>query len=112
MANKTIYISDEDAPIYERADARAKVEGKSLSAAITELLRDWLAEADHGGTQLFWSEALPDHYVAIKPDGSRWVIVCSPISAEVWAEAKPYKGNASLERVRPKAIERFYQPAK
>ena len=61
-------------------------------------------------TKLYWTDALPDHYIALKPDGSRWLIACAPMAPEVWQNARPYKGNYTLERVCPTAIERFYQP--
>lgn len=42
MPNKTIYVRDEDLPIFERA---AAISG-SLSAAIAEALREWVEKAE------------------------------------------------------------------
>lgn len=110
MPSKMIYVADNDAALYEQADARAKAEGKSLSAVVSDLLRGWLAEAQQARVQLYYTDALPEHYVAIKPDGSRWIIACSPMGPEAWQGARSYRGNHILERVCPTAIERFYQP--
>jgi hypothetical protein len=40
MPNKTIYVPDEDLPVFERAQAIA---GGSLSATIVQALRDYIA---------------------------------------------------------------------
>ena len=61
--------------------------------------------------ELYWTDALPEHYVAIDGDGSRWLIPVAPMSSEPWKRRKPYLGNYELQRVCPTAIERFYQPA-
>jgi len=59
--------------------------------------------------KLYWTDALPEHYVAEDDDGALWMIPCAPMGPEVWQSARPYRGNYTLERVVPQAIERFYQ---
>lgn len=60
--------------------------------------------------KLYWTPALPEHYVAEKEDGSQWLLPVSPISPAAWAQAKPYNGNYTLEPV-PEHIARFYRAA-
>jgi hypothetical protein len=50
MPNKTIYVSDDDLPLYERAQALA---GGNLSAAVSRALRQFVdaQEAREGGYQ-------------------------------------------------------------
>lgn len=60
--------------------------------------------------KLYWTDSLPEHYVAEDEDGEQWLIPVAPISPEAWERRKPYRGNYTLERVVPSAIEKFYQP--
>ena len=59
--------------------------------------------------ELYWTEALPYHYVAEDSTGQKWLIPVDPIGPSCWEKRKPYKGNYSLERVFS-FIEKFYQP--
>lgn len=60
--------------------------------------------------KLYWTDALPMHYVAADEAGEKWLIPVAPMGPDVWEQAKPYKGDHALARVRPTAIERCYQP--
>jgi hypothetical protein len=111
MPSRQVYISKADEPVYVEAERLAKARGLSLSTVITQQLKEWITRMTSTAVQLYWTNALPNHYVAIKPDGTRWLISCSPISPDVWISAKPYKGDYILDRVCPTAIERYYQPA-
>lgn len=61
--------------------------------------------------KLYVAQALPEHYIAQDEDGALWLIPCAPVSPAAWEARKPYRGNYTLERVRPTCVERFYQPA-
>ncbi len=53
MPNKTIYVADEDVPLFKRA---AELAGGSASAAIVAALRRYL-DAEEGRTEGFTSGA-------------------------------------------------------
>jgi hypothetical protein len=55
MANKTIYIADEDTPIFQRAQ---EVAGESISKVIVQALRQYLVQKDLEGTELKECEAM------------------------------------------------------
>ena len=59
---------------------------------------------------LYYTDALPHHYVAERADGSRWIIAAAPASAEVWQDAKPYNGNYVLHPVIPAVLANAYDP--
>lgn len=106
---KSIYVSDEDGPLFERAEQH----GGSLSSVIVTALREFFERIDGppGLTiELYWTDALPEHYVARDSEGGQWLIPCVPMSPEAWEKRKPYRGNYELQRVAPLNIERFFQP--
>ena len=59
---------------------------------------------------LWWTDALPCHYVAREADGAEWLIPVAPIGSGCWDRRVPYSGNYKLQRVAPTVMERFYQP--
>jgi len=59
---------------------------------------------------LYYTDAMPMHYVAEREDGSRWIIAAAPASAEVWQDAKPYHGNYDLHPVIPANLAAVYDP--
>lgn len=54
MANKTIYIADEDLPIFQKAQ---EIAGESISKVIARALRQYVTERDLEGTDLKECEA-------------------------------------------------------
>lgn len=60
---------------------------------------------------LYYTDALPAHYVAFDAQDRRWYMIpAAPMGSAAWAQRKPYRGNYTLHRVRPTVIEKFYQP--
>lgn len=60
--------------------------------------------------KLYWTPALPAHYVAEEESGAKWLIPVDPIGPEPWERRTEYRGNYTLQRV-PDYVEKFYQPA-
>jgi hypothetical protein len=111
MPTRNVYLSESDLPLWEQATRVAQQRGQSLSSVIIAQLTAWIDQAPSDHVQLYTTPALPQHYVALKPDGTRWLLPCAPLSPEAWAAAEPYRGNYTLTRVVPVAIEQYYQPA-
>lgn len=109
MPTRTIYISDTDLATWVDADQAAQELGLSLSSVVVAQLAAWLNNRDPNQVQLYTTPALPAHYVAAKPDGTYWLLPCAPMSPDVWANAKPYRGKYALTRVVPREIEKYYQ---
>ena len=59
MANKTIYIADEDLVIFQKAQ---EVAGESISKVIAKALRQYVNEKDLEGTDLKECEALSGYH--------------------------------------------------
>jgi len=59
---------------------------------------------------LYWTDALPLHYIAERDDGSRWIIACTPATPDVWQNAKPYHGNYDLHPAVPANLAAVYDP--
>jgi hypothetical protein len=55
MANKTIYIADEDLAIFQKAQ---EVAGESISKVIVQALRQYIIQKDLDGTEFMECEAL------------------------------------------------------
>lgn len=58
---------------------------------------------------LYWTAALPRHYVAEDTAGDRWLLPVDPISPRAWERRTPYRGNHTLHEV-PSYVAKFYQP--
>ena len=63
MPNKTIYIADEDLPVFQKAQ---EVAGESISKVIAQALRQYIIQKNLEGTDLKEFEAQKGH---IGPDG-------------------------------------------
>jgi len=52
---------------------------------------------------IYWTPALPAHWVAEDATGARWLLPCNPITPEAWRRRAPYRGNYALEKAVPQA---------
>lgn len=60
--------------------------------------------------KLYWTPALPYHYVAEDEAGKKWLIPADPIGPGCWERRTEYRGNYTLQRL-PGYVEKCYQPA-
>ena len=84
--------------------------------SVEELLRQEIAQLTQAEVEganlpitLYHTPALPLHYVAVKDDGSKWIILATVVGPKAWENASTYKGNYELEKL-PDYITRMYLP--
>jgi len=70
---------------------------------------DYPAIAARGGRITVWSSPqMPHHWIVWGPDAQPYAIPANPAlenPSRAWAQRTPYRGNAHLNRIRPRAIE-------
>lgn len=109
MPNKTIYVSDDDLPVYERA---TEIAGGKLSAAISAALRRYVEVADA------LDEGYDEITVKVGPGGGRRVRFVGVLLVE-WSrstssrieEYRVYRGKAGKYVVHQKKSEEWFSAA-
>ena len=109
MPNKTIYVSDDDLPVYERA---TEIAGGKLSAAISAALRRYVEVADA------LDEGYDEITVKVGPGGGRRVRFVGVLLVE-WSrttsnrmeEYRVYRGRTGKYVVHQKKAEEWFSAA-